>query len=100
MEANNKVIRQGDVILIYVGDKKPAGKPIVLKHIILAQGELTGHSHTLSGEVAEFLVNGERMVWVEAPTALYHQEHEYINVGIGTWMVGVQVEPEIGRVKD
>ena len=24
MEANNKVIRQGDVILIYVGDKKPA----------------------------------------------------------------------------
>ena len=103
MKKNKQVIRQGDVILVYVGDDRPKGNPVGTGQIVLAVGETTGHAHVLEGAVAEFFINGERVIWVEAPSTLIHEEHNPVQVDLGTWLVGNQVEPDaesIRRVSD
>ena len=87
------VYRQGDVPLIYAGDKKPTGKPASKNKITLRWGEATGHAHVIEGAVAEFEVGGQRMIWVEAPALYHHPDHSpAIDVDLGLWVVGEQLE--------
>jgi hypothetical protein len=87
-----KPIRQGDVIL------KPAqpteGKK--LPHLVLAEGEVTGHSHRISnGEAELYETDGTLYLRVLSPTAtLTHEEHNAIDIPQGTWMVNLQREYE------
>jgi hypothetical protein len=96
--------RHGDV-LIAVTDDVPAGaakKP----HVVLAEGELTGHSHRIedpqAAEVWEH--GGVRYLRITAESArLIHQEHAPITLPRGTYRVWQQREytPEaIRRVID
>jgi hypothetical protein len=96
--------RHGDV-LIAQADSIPVGaRP--LPHCILAEGELTGHSHRIEGSgVAElFEFGGERFLKVLAESArVIHQEHQTITLPRGTYRVWGQREytPEaIVRVRD
>jgi len=90
-----RIVHQGDVLLVKVGNKKPVGKPVSQNRLVLALGEVTGHSHVIEQEgCAEFLVDGKRIVWVVAPTTIHHEEHDFIKsanvgtpVGIGAWEV-------------
>ena len=65
-------IRQGDVLLRPVDKPSKIGKAIAKKRIVLAYGETMGHAHMIEGAVAEFNFDGNRVVWVEAPTQLTH----------------------------
>ncbi len=87
-----KPIRQGDVILQPV--QLTEGKK--LSHLVLAEGELTGHAHRISeGQAELYEKNGTLYLRVLSPTALLtHEEHNEIKVPQGNWMVRIQREYE------
>ena len=75
-------IRQGDVLLIPV-DKAPPEGLQTQEQVILAVGELTGHAHRLSGQVLEWLENGDRYVRVQGEAGmLQHEEHDPVPVAV------------------
>ncbi len=85
-----KPLRQGDVILMPVqqldGQKLP--------HLVLAEGEVTGHTHRIvEGEAELYEKDGILYLRVLSETALLsHEEHKAITVSQGTWMVKIQRE--------
>jgi hypothetical protein len=88
-------IRQGDVLLTLVAEpKKPvracdqSGQPLAG---LVVEGERTGHAHRLPARVYD-LPGGRRVLMVERPTSLTHQEHRHIEVPAGWWEVTVQRE--------
>ena len=102
----NKQFRQGDVFLVKTSDK-PEGTPIKPTNgrFILAEGELTGHNHTITAE--------KNLMWQVAPektmlevgekTTLDHQTHAPIEVSPGTYWVVRQRQQLFGetvRVQD
>ena len=97
-------VRQGDVLLVMIGNKKPTGKPKASKRVVLAEGEVTGHAHVVEGAVAEFVsTDGDRLLWVEAPTPIEHEEHATVTLEPGLWRLGVQMEQtaeDLRRVMD
>jgi hypothetical protein len=88
-------IRQGDVLLIRRSE--PTKRELVTGSDglpvrgIRVEGERTGHSHELAGEVFD-LPDGARVIALHEPTALTHQEHAHIVVPEGWWEVRVQRE--------
>jgi len=91
-----KQIRQGDVLLTAV--EPPAsceratdreGRPLAGVRIA---GERTGHAHELAGRVYD--ADGRRLIFLERPTTLTHQEHRHIEVPAGWWEVRTQREFE------
>ena len=99
-------IRQGDVYLKPC-DKIPAGaKEIepINGRLVLAEGEATGHAHTIEADCATlFGVDESMVVVVDKPTTLDHQEHGALEVAPGQyWVVGQrEYAPEaIRRVLD
>jgi hypothetical protein len=87
-----KPLRQGDVILQATNSTQ--GKK--LSHLVLAEGEVTGHSHRISSGEAELYERDSTLyLKVLSPTAtLTHEEHKAIDIPQGTWMVKIQREYE------
>ncbi|MEB3831415.1 hypothetical protein [Phormidium sp. CCY1219] len=83
-------MRQGDVLLQSV--KTSRGKK--LRHLTLAEGEVTGHSHRISnGEAELYEENGTLYLRVLSDRAtLIHEEHKAIDIPQGHWMVRIQRE--------
>ena len=83
-------IRQGDVILLPA--KNIAGKK--LSHLIVAEGEVTGHSHPISEGLAElYEQDGVLYLRVLSKMALLtHEEHHAVHIPQGNWMVRIQRE--------
>ena len=104
----NKCYRQGDVILIPVRSiPEDAVRQVVEDRIVLAEGEQTGHSHTVAVEEAEiFTVSDEVDRWLRVKSGgatVTHQEHAPVEVPEGDWIVRIQSEyhpEEIRRVID
>jgi len=93
-------IRQGDVILLPVQQAVSAAAQEELgqklPHLILAEGEVTGHKHRVSeGEAQLYEKDGTLYLRVISDTALLtHEEHKTISIPQGTWMVRIQREYE------
>jgi len=93
-------IRQGDVILLPVQQAVSAATlqelGQELPHLILAEGEVTGHKHRVSeGEAQLYEKDGTLYLRVISDTALLtHEEHKTISIPQGTWMVRIQREYE------
>jgi len=72
--------------------------------VVLAEGEATGHAHTIDAKCATlFGVDENMVVVVDKPTTLDHQEHGAIEVAPGNYWVTRQREyspEEIRRVLD
>lgn len=87
-----KPIRQGDVIL----EPIPQSEGKKLPHLILAEGEVTGHTHRISDGKAElYEKDGILFLRVLSPTAtLTHEEHKPIQIPHGSWVVRIQREYE------
>jgi hypothetical protein len=89
-------IRQGDVILIPTEDLDG----IRLPHLILAEGEVTGHKHQIvNGQATLYRTylgseqGGALFLKVISETAtLSHEEHKAIQIPQGTWMIRIQRE--------
>jgi len=84
--------RHGDVILKKVNEIK--GKK--LNHLILAEGEVTGHKHVISeGEAELYECEGTLFLSVKSETALLtHEEHKEIELPKGDYQITIQREFE------
>jgi hypothetical protein len=86
------IYRQGDVLLMRV-DKKPSKAATVKRmggKLVLAEGEVTGHAHTIEGKGARlFAVNNDHRFLVVTGTdiTLAHEEHAAIPLEPGIFRV-------------
>ncbi len=83
-------LQQGDVIIAKV--EKIRGKK--LNHLTLAQGEKTGHHHTITeGDAELYEENGTLYLRVNSEKAtLTHQEHNPITIEKGDYEIGIVQE--------
>lgn len=103
-------IRQGDVLLVPIENIPVDAKrePNVSTRIILAEGEATGHSHTVSSRRAKVYRVGtptgdHRFLRVPSRALLRHQEHDPLAIPAGDYLIVPQheyVPGEIRRVAD
>ena len=90
-------IRQGDVLLTALpAPPSPTptraldalGLPLAGLHV---EGERTGHVHQLPARVYDAPA-GRRLLFLERPETLTHQEHAHVEVSAGWWEVRIQRE--------
>jgi len=97
MELNKNQLRQGDVMMVYVGKTETAPKEVKSgQTVILAFGEQTGHKHALlvgkKSKYPAFDAAAERYIQILVSGKLSHEEHEAAILRAGTIEIGVQVE--------
>jgi hypothetical protein len=103
-------LQQGDVYL-YPGEL-PKGKLTPVKPtqrgFVLAEGEATGHAHTIEAEPeVEISQDAEGTMWLgtKKEVVLKHEEHGHVKVPPGTYKIGRvrEIDPlsrEIEAVRD
>ncbi len=100
--------RQGDILIIEAQSIPKGATAREAKRIVLAEGEVTGHNHTVVCEAAtiyELPVSEQADRWLrlQSPGQLVHQEHGAIEIPAGDYIVRRQREyspQEIRRVAD
>lgn len=95
-------IRQGDLLFKQVNESVE-GKEI--KKLPIAEGEFTGHFHTLVAEAGSSIVGNKTKFTVKGRAKLIHPEHDSIPFESGTYIVSFEREfdyigNEIARVQD
>ena len=76
--------QQGDVIV----EKVSVVKGKKLNHLTLAEGEATGHHHTITkGDAELYEENGTFYLHVETEATLTHQEHDTVVLPKGDYVV-------------
>lgn len=94
------IYAQGDLLFLPVNDIPANAKPA--PDLVLALGEVTGHSHRAIGpQVARFLVDeggggASYLLIRERPAEIVHEEHHTVTLAPGAWLVRRQVEYPIG----
>lgn len=91
-----RMFRQGDVLVVQIKNL-PAKelKPIERENgkIVLAHGEVTGHTHAIAEPTTEFLTDGQsRFLNVIKTSLLKHEEHYKIELPKGVYRVIQQRE--------
>jgi hypothetical protein len=89
------MIRQGDVLLVPVGEVPQAARRVARSggRVVLAWGEVTGHAHAISAGGATLLEQGtQRYLRVTRPVVLAHEEHAAIGIAPGAYRVVIQRE--------
>ena len=97
-----QIHRQGDVLLRRVASlpkrAQPADVGRIKGRIVLAEGEATGHHHSVAVADAELLQGAEAIyLRVMTPTPLEHQEHAPITLNPGVWQVVRQREASLSE---
>lgn len=91
-----KILRQGDVLLVDVGELPAQAQPMETDRgrVVLAYGEVTGHSHQIKEPAKAKLwsAGAERFLQVMEKTALVHEEHSAANLAPGIYRVAIQQE--------
>jgi|WetSurMetagenome_2_1015567.scaffolds.fasta_scaffold633848_2 hypothetical protein len=85
--------QQGDVLLIQTNDESVKdGKK--LDHLILAEGEKTGHNHQIVSGIATLIAIGDKRILnvLSDYALLKHQEHKEINIQKGKYEVKIVQE--------
>lgn len=87
-----KCYRHGDVILREVESVPSDAKKREAKQLVLAEGEVTGHAHQVSGGVgALFDYDDKVYLRIESEIgALTHEEHAKIELPAGSYEVFIQ----------
>jgi hypothetical protein len=100
-----QIIRHGDVALIRV-DEIPDGLQLAMTNVV-AEGEVTGHAHTIEGADVSMLVmdanlaqnlfakatgipTGQVLVVTGDEATITHQEHKTVRIPQGNWVVAQQ----------
>jgi hypothetical protein len=92
--------RQGDILLVSLRTPPEHVTRDVERsggRLILAEGEATGHAHTIISESAELVTSDQAaelylLVHGDEPVELLHQEHDAITIAPGTYKVVRQRE--------
>jgi len=85
-----KMIRQGDVLLMKVGKQDTSkAKKLSDKHVVLAYGEVTGHSHQINSPGAELfaLETNLEILRLTEQASLVHEEHTAAILDPGDYQV-------------
>jgi hypothetical protein len=85
---------QGDINFIKVS-KIPDGAKTVKKTergYVLAEGEATGHAHTIKDDVELYEVNGVLYMRNSKSVDVRHEEHHTVTVEPGEWKIGITRE--------
>lgn len=94
--------QQGDVLIKRV--EKIEGKK--LKHLTLAEGEVTGHAHRVTvGDAELYEDNGVMYLRCETECIVTHEEHNAVTLPAGDYKIGIVREydylsEEVRRVAD
>lgn len=97
--------RQGDVLVVTVGELPLEAKAVERDArgcVVLAEGELTGHSHHFAApQVKQYKTPEGRFYFeIEGEAApLKHEEHTEISFGPGTYRSARQTEYEPGELR-
>ena len=89
-----RIYRQGDVLL-RATTEAPKGRRVARSQgkLVLAEGEVTGHSHTIASKRAQLRgPERDRYLVAEESVALEHQEHATIVLEPGVYKVIQQRE--------
>lgn len=86
------IARQGDVLIQRISKLPENLTPVPREHgnIVLAHGEVTGHSHAISEKEAELYTDEAGVSYLEIATALaevQHEEHGTIPLKRGVYRV-------------
>lgn len=98
--------RQGDVLLTPATIPASAQKSAAKGKVVLAEGEATGHAHTIAFSPRSLTVyhDGPQMyLRIKEPVVLEHQEHSHLTIEPGEYLVKRQLEfwlDEVRRVAD
>lgn len=90
--------RHGDVLLSTISELPSSAIPIQSK--IVADGEATGHSHSLNGMAQIYATETTRYIVVNELTMLTHQEHKTIPLKQGIYEIKIQRELDLlGKIR-
>ena len=82
--------QQGDVLLIATEMPRGAKLKQCGGHLVLAEGEATGHAHAIvDTECQLYSLADELFIKCEKPVTVTHEEHAAIEVPAGTWRVAI-----------
>jgi hypothetical protein len=88
--------RQGDVFIFKINRKKSTSNFKRQKEVVLALGEVTGHSHRLNSDSGDILLcednNGSNLFELNSQGILTHEEHETIKLPPGQYISIIQTE--------
>lgn len=96
--------QQGDVLLKKVSEvEKNIKSSKKVSEVVLAEGEVTGHSHILSG--TDLLVLEDDMIDVQSPSKIVHEEHSSFTIDPGLYKKQIvreydHFEEEARQVRD
>lgn len=86
-----EILRQGDVLLVRVASIPKGGRVVARDNgrIVLAYGEVTGHSHAIADEEVTMLEvdHGIHYLDVQMEAFLKHEEHATIPLSKGFYRV-------------
>lgn len=106
-KTERRIYRQGDVLMTQVVEVPKGAKELDRERgrIVLAHGEVTGHSHAIASLDARFLgvvAEGAQRRFLEArkPVSLLHEEHGEIVIARGTYEVTIQREYVPGAIRN
>jgi hypothetical protein len=78
---------QGDVILVPVETMQGKKQERTERGYVLADGESTGHAHTVQDEIEMMISDAGMFVASETPFTITHEEHKPITVPPGKYEV-------------
>ena len=85
---------QGDVIIVGI-DKLPTGGKKVKRSArgyVLAEGEATGHAHTIDEEIELIEKDGILYIGAKSPVTIKHEEHAPITLPAGNYEATIAQE--------
>ena len=99
-----EIYRQGDVLIRRV-TSIPANVREVPRdngRVVLAYGEVTGHSHAIDNAAARFVENEAALRFLELKESvqLRHEEHATIELKSGVYEVVIQREYEPSEIRN
>lgn len=107
-----ELYQQGDVLVFTVESFPHDASRVDVKDvrgIVLAEGEATGHAHTIETiSTCDLFQDADKNLWLEVKSenvTIKHQEHKPITVPKGKYKIGIveEIDPfseEISKVKD
>ena len=103
-----KMYRQGDVLIMRIDDDTKVGAKVATEagRVVLAHGEVTGHSHAIADRAATLFdlpiehnvdtraatLALDRIMRCRTTVKLQHEEHATITLARGTYRVRIQRE--------
>ena len=107
MKKERKIYRHGDVLIRETAKPEKAVLKETAATLTLAEGEATGHHHTLYGDlpISLFEYDERRFLELQKSVSLRHQEHKEIRIDPGQYEIIIEnewdyFEEELKRVRD